>query len=128
MPKDPLAVMLTFPARELSVSERDLVAEWLARAGDVPNCYISTRKSDDPRLYRRIVVTDGPGSEPTHLIHGPLDQSVWIKTTAAPPRRIEAYPSLRAALNSIRRVLDDAGSVGVGRLGRDAERRGGGTA
>src|SRR5215469_3416422 len=109
MSKDRLAVMLTFPPRELSLSERDLVREWLARAGDVPNCYISSRRSDDPAVYRRVVVTDGRGGQPTHLIHAPSDQSVWVKMTVGPPRQTNTYPSLRAALNSIRRVLDDGG-------------------
>src|SRR5262249_15760428 len=111
MPKEPLAVMLTFPPRELSLSESDLVREWLALAGDVPNCYISSRRSDDPAVYRRVVVTDGRDRLPIHLIHAPGGQSLWVKMTVGPPRQTDTYPSLRAALNSIRRVLDDDGQA-----------------
>lgn len=59
------AVMLTFPPRELSPLERELVQEWLGLAGDVSEAHVSTRRSDDPALYRRIVITDAPDGRPT---------------------------------------------------------------
>ena len=44
-------IMLTFPPRELSPFERELVSVWLALASDVPLVYVSVRRSDDPALY-----------------------------------------------------------------------------
>ena len=41
-------IMLTFPPRELSPFERELVSVWLALASDVPLAYVSVRRSDDP--------------------------------------------------------------------------------
>ena len=102
-------IMLTFPPSELSPFERDLVRDWLALASDVSDAYVSTRRSDDPALYRRIVVTDSPDGRPTHLVHRPGELNVWIKTTMGPPPTFEMFPALRAALNSIRHVLVDGG-------------------
>ena len=104
------AVMLTFPPRELSALERELVSEWLALAGDVEDCHVSSRRSDDLALYRRIVVSDAPDSRPTHLIHRihrPNGLDLWVKMTVGPYVQFEMFPTLPAALNSIRRVLVD---------------------
>jgi hypothetical protein len=103
------AVMLTFPPRELSPLERELVREWLALAGDVSDCHVSSRRSDDPALYRRIVVTDTPDGRPTHLIHHPDGLDLWVKMTVGPYPVIEMFPTLPAALNSIRCVLGAGG-------------------
>ena len=101
------AVMLTFPPRELSPLERDQVREWLALAGDVADCHVSSRRSDDPALYRRIVVSDAPDGRPTHLIHHPRGLDLWVKMTVGPYSHFEMFPTLPAALNSIRRVMVD---------------------
>ncbi len=98
-------IMLTFPARELSPFERELVRDWLAVASDVADAYVSMRRSDDPALYRRIVVIDGPDGRPTHLIHHPDGLELWVKMTIGPYPQIEMFGTLRAALNSIRPVL-----------------------
>jgi hypothetical protein len=103
------AVMLTFPPRELAPFERELVSEWLALAGDISEAHVSTRRSDDPALYRRIVITDGPDGRPTHLIHHPDGLELWVKMTIGPYPQIEMFSTLREALNSIRHVLVDGG-------------------
>ena len=100
-------VMLTFPARELSPFERELVRDWLALASDVSDAYVSTRRSDDPALYRRIVVTDAADGRPTHLVHRPGGQELWVKMTVGPYPQIKMFGTLREALNSIRPVLFD---------------------
>lgn len=109
MPSNPKAVMLTFPPRELSPFERELVGEWLALASDVPHAYVSVRRSDDPALYRHVVVSEAPHGRPTHLVHRPGELNLWIKTTIGPPLTFEIFPTLREALNSIRPVLFDGG-------------------
>ena len=102
-------IMLTFPPRELSPFERELVSVWLALASDVPLAYVSVRRSDDPALYRRVVVSEASHGRPTHLLHRPGELNLWIKTTIGPPRIFETFPTLRAALNSIRPVLPGGG-------------------
>ena len=99
------AVMLTFPPRELAPFERELVAEWLALAGDISEAHVSMRRSDDPALYRRIVISDAPDGRPTHLVHHPDGLELWVKMTIGPYPLIEMFGTLRAALNSIRPVL-----------------------
>jgi hypothetical protein len=104
--KPPVAVVLTFPPRLVSPPERELVIQWLSRAGDVPLTYVSERRSDDPALFARIIIGIGPGIGPTHLIHAPKTMNdLWCKTTIS-PLQVEIFDSLRAALNSIRDVLD----------------------
>jgi hypothetical protein len=102
------AVMLTFPPRELSPLEREVTREWLARAGDVSDCHVSARRSDDPALYRRIVVSAVPDGRPTHLIHHPDGLDLWVKMTVGPYPHFEMFPTLTSALNSIRFVLTEA--------------------
>ena len=53
-------VLRTFPPRPLNPDERALVDTWLSATCDVASAYVSERRSDDPALYRRIVVTLGP--------------------------------------------------------------------
>jgi hypothetical protein len=55
-----------FPARRLSPDEHALVVEWLAAAGDVISAFVSNRRSDDPALHHRIVITTGPDDGPSH--------------------------------------------------------------
>ena len=105
MPSNPKAVMLTFPPRELSPSERELVREWLALAGDISAAHVSSRRSDDPARCHCIVVSDAPDGRPTHLIHHPDGLELWVKMTIGPDQLIEMFGTLRAALNSIRPVL-----------------------
>lgn len=104
---DMQAVLLRYPPRELSPLERELTNEWLALAADISGAYVSGRKSDDPALYRRIVITDGSEGHPTHLIHCPERLRLWIKMTLGAHQRVEMFDTLQAALNSIRPVLLD---------------------
>jgi hypothetical protein len=110
---DAHAVMLTFPPRGLSPRERELVCEWLALAGDISEAHVSARRSDDPALYRRIVVSAGPDGQPTYLIHQPDGLDLWVKMTVGPDQHFEMFSTLTEALNSIRRVLVEAPPPGA---------------
>jgi hypothetical protein len=107
MAPDAKVVLLTFPARQISPDERKLVREWFALAGDIAAAYTSDRRSDDPALYRHIVVVDNPHGRPTFLIHQPAGLTMWIKTVVRRKTQVETFETLRAALNSIRQVLDE---------------------
>jgi hypothetical protein len=105
MPIDMQAVLLRYPPRELSPLERELTNEWLALAADISGAYVSGRKTDDPALYRRIVITDGSEGHPTHLIHCPEPLRLWVKMTLGTHQHVEMFDTLQTALNSIRPVL-----------------------
>lgn len=107
MPDDTMRdVLLRYPPRDLAPHERQLVHDWLALAGDIPAAYVSERRSDDPALYRRVVISAAANAQPTHLIHAPAGMRLWVKVTVAADMRIEMFDTLTAALNSIRRVLN----------------------
>ena len=86
-----------------------MVADWLSTAGDVASAYIADRRSDDPNIYRRIVITESESSGLSYLVHAPTMTSVWIVVDVRQESKAESFKSLRAALNSIRRVLGDDG-------------------
>jgi hypothetical protein len=93
------------PARLLAPDERSLVAEWLSGAGDITEAYVSDRRGDDPALHHRIVIVTSPEAGPTHLIHTPSSRNIWIVLSLGRRTKIRRFPTLRAALNSVRPVL-----------------------
>ena len=99
-----------FPARLLTPDEQTLVAEWLAAAGDVAQAYVSNRRGDDPAHYRRIVIVTKPDEGPSHLVHTSWSSGKWVVFIFGPPSRVDVFPTLRAALNSIRPVLREVGA------------------
>jgi len=105
MKKTAADILLTFPPRSLRPSERALVEEWLGRAGDVSTAYLSERRSDDPNLFGRVVITTGPGVKPSHVIHPPVDCLSWLVIAMEPPCSIQQFETLRDALNCIRPVF-----------------------
>ena len=94
-----------FPARPLTPVEHALLAEWLAVAGDIAVAYVSSRRGDDPAYYRRIVVVTNYDEGPSHLVHAPSGRDMWLVYSFHEEPRIRSFPTLRAALNSIRPVL-----------------------
>lgn len=107
MPAVANVALLTFPARALSPPERELVRVWLTLAGENATAYIADRRSDDPAHYRRVVVVDNGRRRPSYLIHQPNGMAIWVKTSVRRGGRVETFATLRAALNSVRHVLDD---------------------
>ena len=105
MSKNPAEILLTFPPRALAPRERDLVAQWLSLAPDIPSAYVSTRRSDDPVMYRRIIIAAHPDALLTHTIHAPSGMRQWVKLTIGGTSEVEMFESLACALNSIRHVL-----------------------
>ena len=97
-----------FPARLLTPDERALVTEWLTSVGDIAATYVSSRCDDDPAHYRRIVIVTKPDEGPSHLVHAPSGRDIWIVFSVGRRTSIQRFPTLRAALNSIRPVLADS--------------------
>jgi hypothetical protein len=98
-------VLLTFPARALAPQERALLAEWAGRAGDIALAYVSERRSDDPAVYRRIVIIPRSGYPPSHLIHAPVDFPCWLVSSTGSRPQVKQFGTLHSALNSVRRIL-----------------------
>lgn len=96
--------LLALPPRPLRPDEREISAEWLARTCDVASAFVSNRQDDDPAIYRRIVIATGPGNAPSFLIHCPSGTHCWLVFRIA-PQRVRRFPTLEAALNSVRPVF-----------------------
>lgn len=105
MTKSAADMLMSLPPRVLGPHERALLADWLAAAGNIANAYVSARRSDDPAMQQRIVIVAGPDNRPSHLVHAPSGIRSWVLISLGPPQCIEQFGSLRAALNSIQRVL-----------------------
>jgi hypothetical protein len=99
------------PARLLNPDERDYVAEWLAASGDVSATYVSNRRGEDPALCQRIIIVTGRDG-PSHLVHAPADRSAWIVISLGRTPGVGRFPTLRAALHSIRPILAEVEPVG----------------
>jgi hypothetical protein len=93
------------PARALTPAEHAIVAEWLAAAGDIASAYVSDRLTDDLAMYRCVVIVTKPDDGPSHLIHAPANEDLWVVFGVGKGSKIERFPTLRSALNSIRPVL-----------------------
>jgi hypothetical protein len=102
-----------FPARLLTPDERALVAEWIAAAGDVAEAYVSNRRADDPALHHRIVIAAKADQGPSHLVHASSGRNIWIVFSLGRRTKIKRFPTLRAALNSVRPVLVVTGTETV---------------
>ena len=105
MANSTIDVLRTLPPRPLGPGERQLLATWLAVAGDVALAYVSERRSDDPAIYRRIVIAMEADCVPTYLIHTPTNMDIWVLMHVSPEFEGRSFDSLRDALNFIRPVL-----------------------
>jgi hypothetical protein len=98
-------ILHTFPARPLRADERELVAEWLAAAGDVSSAFVSERRTDDPAIRSRIAISVERNGAFTHFIHTPVNNAVWIVLNVHYRPEVHQFDSLLEALNFIRPVL-----------------------
>jgi len=107
-------VQRIFPPRPLTDGERAILLGWSMAAKDF-SAFVSERRSDDPAVYRRIVISRRSGNRRLYLIHSHQNSDHWIMVSAADQEDIGHFPTLRAALNYISpvtvsaRLTDDAG-------------------
>jgi hypothetical protein len=103
-------VHLTFPPRPMSQWEHALLAQWFTatqRDGlDVARAFVCERRGDDPQIMGKIVVILRASREPSFLVHSPREATFWVVTEAPTWDRVQRHRTLRAALNSIRPVLE----------------------
>lgn len=120
MPSPADNVILTFPPRMVSQGEQVLLAEWFAatqRAGlDVERAYTSERRGDDPNIVGRIVVMLRSSKHPAFLVFAPTKSLFWAVTSAPAWDKVHRFRTLRAALNSIRPVLDEPDTMQTSEL------------
>jgi hypothetical protein len=111
-----------FPARRLTSDEHSIVIERLASAVDIASAYISNRRGDDPTLHHRIITAPDSHAGPSHFIHAPGGRNIWIVFSSGWRTRVRRFRTLRAAFNSIRPVLVEAGSRSAADIGRSARK------
>lgn len=82
-----------------------MLDEWVAAAGDIPLAYVSSRQRDDPVFKNRIVIVTDSTMRPSHLVHAPSSRNIWMVFSTGRRIKVQRFPTLRDALNSIRPVL-----------------------
>ena len=94
-------VLLTFPPRPLTDGERQVLQDWATEHDDLI-AFVSERRSDDPALYRRIVIARRATHQRLYLVHCPNGAPFWIVRSATEAEDIGRFPTLRTALNLVR--------------------------
>ncbi len=97
----------TFPPRPLTDDERQLLLDWINAAKGF-SAFVSERHTDDPAIYRRIVVSRRATKQHLYLIHPPKDSVYWIIHSTVSRGYVERFPTLRAALNHIEPITAPA--------------------
>lgn len=86
------------------------MAEWFVvtqrEGAGITRAFVSERRGDDPKIVGRIVIIARPSKEPTHLVYSPAELAFWVVTVAPDWNEPQRFRTLRAALNSIRPVLE----------------------
>jgi hypothetical protein len=100
-------VLLTFPPRPITDGERQILLDWIATTDDL-FAFVSERRSDDPAIYRRIVVMRRATNRNLYLVHSPKDSDCWLVMSATERENVGYFPTLRAALNYIRPTTPSA--------------------
>jgi hypothetical protein len=93
-------VQRIFPPRPLTDGERAILLGWSMSAKDF-TAFVSERRSDDPAIYRRIVISRRADNRRLYLIHSHQNSDHWIMVAAADQEEVGHFPTLRAALNYI---------------------------
>ena len=93
--------LCSFPPRPVTDGERQLLLDWVETNVDF-SAFVSERRSDDPAIYRRIVVLRRATRQRLYLIHCPQGSNWWMVSSAADRENVGFFPTLRAALQFIR--------------------------
>lgn len=104
------------PPRLLTHEERLIVRAW-AEASSVHSAFVSERRTDDPAIYRRIVVLRRVTKRQLYLVHCPQDSNCWIVQSAVERDNLGYFPTLRDALSFIRPVTMPVQLAAVSRVG-----------
>lgn len=105
-------VQRIFPPRPLTDGERAILLGWSMAVKDF-SAFVSERRSDDPAVYRRIVISRRADNRRLYLIHSHQNSDHWIMVSAADREDVGHFPTLRAALNYISPVTISGTPAGV---------------
>ena len=97
-------VLRTSSPRSLTDDERLLLLDWI-QAAQRFTAFISERRSDEPAIYRRIVVSLRATRQHLYLLHAATEPAGWIMLTIATGEYAGRYPTLRAVLDYIEPVV-----------------------
>lgn len=96
-----------FPPRPVTDGERQLLLDWIEATGDFSG-FVSERRSDDPAIYRRIVILRRATRQRLYVIHCPQGSNWWMVTSATEGEDVGYFATLRAALQFIRPLAPQA--------------------
>jgi hypothetical protein len=96
-------ILRTSPPRPLTDDERLLLHDWI-QAAQRFTAFVSERRTDEPAIYRRIVVSLRATRQHLYLIHAPAEPAGWIMLSIATGEYAGRFPTLRAALDYIEPV------------------------
>jgi hypothetical protein len=91
----------TSPPRPVTDGERQILLDWVDATDDLA-AFVSERRSDDPGIFRRIVVHRRATKQRLYLIHCPQNSNWWVVTSAVERENVGYFPTLRAALQFVR--------------------------
>jgi hypothetical protein len=91
----------SFPPRSITDGERQVLLDWIDANAELA-AFVSERRSDDPTVYRRIVVLRRSTRQRLYLVHCPEGSNWWMVTAASERENVGFFPTLRAALSFIR--------------------------
>jgi len=94
-------VLMTFPPRPLTDGEREILRVWVTEVNDVL-AFVSERRSDDPAIYRRIVIIRKSTGQRLYLVRPPHGHDSWLVLSAVEGEDLARCPTLRAALNFVK--------------------------
>ena len=94
-------VLMTFPPRPLTDGEREILRAWSTEVDDV-FAFVSERRSDDPTIYRRIVISRTSTGQRLYIVRPPQGHDSWLVISAKEGEDLARCPTLRAALNFVK--------------------------
>jgi len=96
-------VLRTSPPRPLTDDERRLLDDWVQAAQGF-TAFISERRTDEPAIYRRIVISVRATRQHLYLIHAAAEPACLIMLCIATGEYAGRFPTLRAVLDYIEPV------------------------
>jgi len=88
-----------------------MLAEWFAATHQqglgITKAYVNERRGDDPMIVGRIVIVAWPSNAPAHVVYSPAGSTFWAVASPGLSGDLQRVRTLRAALNSIRPVLEE---------------------
>lgn len=97
-------VLRTSSPRPLTDDEHLLLNDWIQAAQGF-TAFVSERRSDEPAIYRRIVVSLRATRQHLYLLHAATEPAGWIMLTIATGEYFGRFPTLRAVLDHIEPVV-----------------------